>query len=71
MGMQTQQEAEDANLVLSVMRAYNVKYYLVYHHGINQNRIISAGLGETQPVADNSSVTGRERNRRVAMQFVF
>ena len=62
---------EDTNLVLSVMRAYKVKYYLVYHHGISQKRIVSAGLGETQPVADNSSLSGREQNRRVGMQFVF
>lgn len=62
---------EETNLVLSIKRAYNVKYYLVYQHGISQHRIISAGWGEAQPVADNVSLQGREQNRRVDFQFVF
>lgn len=36
---------EDANLVLSIKRAFNVKYYLVYQHGISQRRIFSKGAG--------------------------
>ncbi|MEO1804901.1 MAG: OmpA family protein [Bacteroidota bacterium] len=61
----------DDNLILSVMRAYNVKYYLVYKHGISQKRITSQGLGETAPVADNTTQTGREKNRRVDFQIMF
>lgn len=37
--------SEDANLVLSIKRAFNVKYYLVYQHGISQRRIFSKGAG--------------------------
>lgn len=62
---------EETNLVLSIKRAYNVKYYLVYEHGISQQRIVSAGWGESQPVADNQSLQGRGKNRRVDFQFVF
>ncbi len=36
---------EDGNLVLSIKRAFNVKYYLVYQHGISQRRIFSKGAG--------------------------
>ncbi len=36
---------EDSNLVLSIKRAFNVKYYLVYEHGISQRRIFSKGAG--------------------------
>ncbi|MEL7534301.1 MAG: OmpA family protein [Bacteroidota bacterium] len=63
--------ADDKNLVLSVMRAYNVKYYLVYEHGISQQRILSKGKGETAPIADNSSLQGRDQNRRVDFRFIF
>ncbi|MEL6592474.1 MAG: OmpA family protein [Bacteroidota bacterium] len=62
---------DDDNLVLSVMRAYNVKYYLVYEHGISQKRILSKGKGETAPIADNESLQGRDQNRRVDFRFVF
>ncbi|MDX2246354.1 MAG: OmpA family protein [Bacteroidia bacterium] len=62
---------ENSNLVLSVMRAYNVKYYLVYEHGISQQRIRSKGLGEEQPLADNRKLDGRQLNRRVDFQLVF
>jgi len=33
--------------------------------GIGAARLVASGKGEMQPVADNESVTGRERNRRV------
>ncbi|MEZ4774953.1 MAG: OmpA family protein [Bacteroidia bacterium] len=62
---------ENSNLVLSIMRAYNVKYYLVYEHGISQQRIRSKGLGEQQPLAANDDVVGRKQNRRVDFQLIF
>lgn len=62
---------ERDNLVLSIKRAFNVKYYLVHTHNISQYRITSDGLGEEKPLAENSSSNGRERNRRVDMKFVF
>lgn len=58
---------ENDNLVLSVMRAFNVKYFLVYEMGISQNRILSKGKGEQQPLASND----RRINRRVDFTFVF
>ena len=33
--------------------------------GISNNRIQARGLGKSSPVADNSSSTGRQQNRRV------
>ncbi|GAB4412241.1 MAG: hypothetical protein OHK0039_18050 [Bacteroidia bacterium] len=61
---------ERNNLVLSIMRAYNVKYHLVYHHGISQQRIVSRGLGERKPLAKNATPTGRDKNRRVDFMLV-
>lgn len=61
----------ERNLVLSIMRAYRVKYYLVYTHGISQQRIISDGLGDAEPLASNDSLIGRERNRRVDFTLIY
>lgn len=58
---------ENDNLVLSIMRAFNVKYHLVYEYGISQSRISSKGLGE---IAASSQSSSREKNRRVEYSFV-
>jgi outer membrane protein OmpA-like peptidoglycan-associated protein len=56
--------SEDANLGLSQRRADSVKSFLV-QQGIDAGRIVSSGKGEHQPVSDNESEGGRQRNRRV------
>ena len=56
--------SNDANLLLSERRAESVRSYLT-GKGIGAARLAASGKGEMQPVADNESVTGRERNRRV------
>lgn len=53
-----------ANQKLSEERANSVKNYLM-SKGIAANRIESKGLGQTQPIADNTSAAGKARNRRV------
>ncbi len=52
------------NLKLSEMRAQAVKEYLI-SAGIEEARLTATGLGENNPVADNSTHEGREKNRRV------
>jgi len=49
---------------LSVQRAEAAKQYLAAR-GVDPNRIVIAGRGEHEPVADNSTEAGRARNRRV------
>lgn len=56
--------ADDMNMRLSQKRADAVRQYLITH-GIPENRVMSEGVGETQPVADNKSAEGRANNRRV------
>jgi len=55
---------EDYNLGLSQRRADSVKSYLV-NAGIGSGRLSASGKGKGSPIADNSSATGRQQNRRV------
>jgi outer membrane protein OmpA-like peptidoglycan-associated protein len=50
---------------LSKKRAASVKKYLLANYGIDDSRIETDGKGATQPVADNSTATGKAKNRRV------
>ncbi|MCJ7593037.1 MAG: OmpA family protein [Woeseiaceae bacterium] len=54
----------EMNQTLSQHRADAVKTYLT-QHGIQSVRLASTGMGETQPIADNQSQSGRQQNRRV------
>lgn len=55
---------EAYNQGLSERRASAVSTYL-RGRGVNSTRIITKGYGETAPVADNGSESGRSQNRRV------
>ncbi|ULB33396.1 MULTISPECIES: OmpA family protein [Proteiniphilum] len=57
------------NNPLSQRRAESVYNYLM-SKGVSGSRMMSQGFGSTQPVADNSTVSGREQNRRVEV-FIF
>lgn len=57
------------NLGLSDRRADEVANYLK-GQGVMPLRIITVGLGEDMPVADNSTVEGRLLNRRVELTLV-
>jgi OmpA-OmpF porin, OOP family len=57
--------SDDANLALSRQRAEAVAAYLTGTLGVPQLRISAVGYGETQPIANNDTAQGRERNRRI------
>ena len=57
------------NQRLSVRRAEAVKAYMV-SKGVDADRIFTEGKGEGSPVADNSSRSGRAKNRRVEVEVV-
>jgi len=59
--------APAANQKLSEERAAAVKAYLVKAFTIAADRLTTAGFGDTKPVADNTSETGRAQNRRVEL----
>ncbi|MBI1400782.1 OmpA family protein [Hyphomonas sp.] len=56
--------ADDYNMTLSQQRAAAVRTYLI-NRGTQAVRINAIGMGETQPIADNSTAEGRAANRRV------
>ena len=56
--------AKAYNQTLSERRAEAVKAYLV-QKGLNGERIVSKGMGDSQPVASNKTAAGRAQNRRV------
>ncbi len=57
------------NQTLSERRASSVAAYLRSQQVIPE-RLITVGLGEAHPVADNSTVDGRQANRRVELTLV-
>ena len=61
--------SEAYNQTLSENRARTVANYLM-SQGVPSSRIRSEGFGETMPVADNATDSGRSRNRRVEIKIV-
>jgi OOP family OmpA-OmpF porin len=57
--------AEESNQKLSEERAKSVKNYLTSKFGINANRIITSGKGESEPITSNATEDGKKQNRRV------
>ena len=55
---------DNQNLKLSDSRAKAVVAYLI-SQGIEEKRLVGQGFGEKQPIADNNTEEGREKNRRV------
>jgi outer membrane protein OmpA-like peptidoglycan-associated protein len=55
---------DESNMELSRRRAASVKDYLV-SRGVEAERLVTTGFGETSPLLPNESETQRVRNRRV------
>lgn len=59
----------EGNQILSERRAMAVADYLV-SQGILPQRVHHSGLGSRSPIADNSTETGRQSNRRVEIEII-
>jgi outer membrane protein OmpA-like peptidoglycan-associated protein len=59
---------ESYNLGLSERRAKAVMNYLV-RKGTDTSRLKSVGFGETRPIEDNKTESGRASNRRVDLNI--
>ncbi len=62
--------SDSYNMKLSYQRANAVKEYLVRYHNIDPSRLEVRGYGETQPVADNRTKSGRDLNRRIEFKIL-
>ena len=61
--------SEKSNQTLSEGRAKAVVDWLVAN-GIDSSRLVSRGFGESQPIRENTTKEGRERNRRVEINLI-
>ena len=61
--------SEDYNQGLSERRAQSVSTYFTSRNIMSQ-RLITVGMGELRPVADNATPDGRQLNRRVEITLV-
>ena len=61
--------SEEYNQRLSEQRAASVARFLE-SQGVMSQRIITVGMGESRPIADNSTAQGRQANRRVELTLV-
>jgi len=58
------------NLILSKKRAEYGKAFME-SKGIDASRLSVLYFGETQPIGDNNTAEGRQKNRRVEMTIIF
>ena len=56
---------DSSNQRLSQQRAEAVQQYMINAMRIPSYRLIATGYGETNPVANNETESGRARNRRI------
>jgi len=55
---------DDHNMELSKKRAASVRDFLV-SQGVDASKMVTTGMGESMPIADNTTKAGRAANRRV------
>ncbi len=60
---------DDTNLTFSETRA-SVVYNMLLQKGIDAERLVAVGYGETQPIGDNDTDAGRQKNRRTEARII-
>ena len=61
--------ARDFNVDLSKRRADSVKDWFV-NKGVDEKRIETRGAGPDEPIADNKTAAGKQKNRRIEFKLV-
>ena len=60
--------SDEYNQQLSMQRANSVGNYL-QSQGVNSQRIVALGAGESRPIASNATADGKQQNRRVELKL--
>lgn len=60
---------ETQNLILSKERAQAVARYLI-SKGVSAKQLKAVGYGESRPIADNTTTTGKQQNRRTEIHVI-
>jgi OOP family OmpA-OmpF porin len=63
-------DTEEANLILSEVRAKSVKEFLIKQK-ISESIISISAMGETNPIELNTNEKGKARNRRVEVKVIY
>lgn len=58
------------NMTLSEKRVNAVANYFIQNKGLRSTRFTTSWFGEDQPIADNGTIEGRAKNRRVNVAIV-
>ena len=61
--------SDEKNLVLSLERAKSIVAYLT-EKGISNDRLVAKGYGAEEPIEDNSTDEGRQKNRRTEVKIL-
>jgi OOP family OmpA-OmpF porin len=59
----------EVNMRLSQQRADSVRDYLV-KQGVDSNRVLTRGAGPDEPLDDNKTFAGRQKNRRIEFRII-
>jgi outer membrane protein OmpA-like peptidoglycan-associated protein len=57
--------SDQYNLKLSERRANSVKQFLIQQYRLAPERLVTLGRGKQEPIAENETPEGRQKNRRV------
>ncbi len=61
--------SDEKNLVLSLERAKTIVEYLI-SKGIDNNRLVAKGYGAEEPIEENTTEEGRQKNRRTEVKIL-
>lgn len=61
--------SDEKNLVLSLERAKTIVEYLI-SKGIDNNRLVAKGYGAEEPIEENITEEGRQKNRRTEVKIL-
>ena len=59
-----------SNWALSVARADDVIHFFTEECGLSPSRFVAAVYGEYRPIADNDTLEGRAKNRRIEISLL-